>query len=153
MIKDAYQKTIYTVNIEVAKPAEDVFAHVLDLSKWWPEEFVGEPIQPGSEFVFRIGDSHYSTNKVIEFLPNERVAWITTGNGQDTLLPFTHWGLTTDKESFARCSEGWNMIIKDYLFRYINRRSPTMFIKRLGTLKQSSMSAPEPARMNPTTGS
>jgi len=280
MLKDNYRKTIYTVEIEVARPAKDVFAHVLDLPRWWPEEFVGEPIHPGSEFVFRIGDSHYSTNKVIEFLPNERVAWITTGsrrssddfdltgtkmifaltpkggrtvltytyegvvleqeydrlvqicdlcikemfydfissfstsievakpahavferitgdvakwwgfqdlagsstklgdefivnhpgahyskqrlvevvpdkrvvwlvtesnlswlkdpeewngtkmifdltgNGQGTLLHFTHWGLTPDKESFARCSEGWNMIIKDYLFRYITNGIP-----------------------------
>jgi len=277
MLKDNYQKTIYTVDIEALKPAADVFAHVLDFAKWWPEEFVGPALQVGSEFVFRMGDSHYSTNKVLEFVAGRKVAWITTSsrrstddfdwtgtkmifeltpsgdgtvltytydgvvlegeydrlvqicdvcikkmfyafvssfltriemaasaaavferitrdvvkwwgfqdlsgsttklgdefvvnhpgahyskqrlvqvvpdkrvvwlvtestlswlkdpeewtdtkmifelsaNGEGTVLDFTHSGLTPDKESFARCSEGWNMIIKDYLFNFITK--------------------------------
>jgi len=283
MTKNNYPKTIYSVDLEVAKPAADVFAHVLDFAKWWPEEFVGPALQVGSEFVFRIGDSHHSTNKVIEYVPNEKVAWITTSsrrstddfdwtgtkmifaltpkgdgtvltytydgvvleeeydrlvqicdlcikkmfydfissfsatievaapaslvferitrdvvkwwgfddlsgstarlgdefvvnhpgahyskqrlvevvadkrvvwlvtesnlswlkdpeewtdtkmifelsaNGESNLLHFTHSGLTPDKESFARCSEGWNMIIKDYLFNFITKGTPPHF--------------------------
>jgi hypothetical protein len=70
----SYTKTNYTISIELAKSPNDVFNHIIDLSKWWPEEFVGEAIKLNSEFVFRTGDTHYSKNKVVEFVPNKKVA-------------------------------------------------------------------------------
>lgn len=33
-----------SVTIEVAKSPDEVFNHVIELSKWWPEEFAGESI-------------------------------------------------------------------------------------------------------------
>ena len=62
MEKTEYKSAKYTVAIEVAKSPENVFNHVIDLSKWWPEEFEGESIQLNTEFVFRTGDTHYSKN-------------------------------------------------------------------------------------------
>ncbi|HVU55320.1 MAG TPA: hypothetical protein VHD83_09705 [Puia sp.] len=40
------------------------------------------------------------------------------------VLHFMHEGLTPEKESYARCSEGWNMVIKDYLFNFIAAGKP-----------------------------
>ena len=38
-----YSTANYTVAIEVAKSAGDVFNHLIhDVSKWWPEEIEGE---------------------------------------------------------------------------------------------------------------
>ena len=46
------KKTNYSVAIEVAKSPNDVFNHLINLSKWWPEDFEGEDIKLNSEFVF-----------------------------------------------------------------------------------------------------
>src|SRR5438874_1642233 len=73
------KKTIYTVTIEVEKSTHDVFDHVIRLSKWWPEDYVGESLKLNSEFVLQTGDSHYSKNKVIEFIPDKKFGWITIG--------------------------------------------------------------------------
>ena len=40
MTNKNYKAANYTVEIEVAKSPNDVFNHVINLSKWWPEEFV-----------------------------------------------------------------------------------------------------------------
>ena len=34
-------------------------------------------------------------------------------------LTITHDGLVPEKECYSRCSDGWNMIIKEYLFGFI----------------------------------
>ena len=73
-----YKPAKYSVEIELAKSPDDVFNHLIDLSKWWPEEFEGESIKLNSEFIFRTGDSHYSKNKVIEFVPDKKLVWLVT---------------------------------------------------------------------------
>jgi hypothetical protein len=39
--------------------------------------------------------------------------------GDGALLHFTHEGLVPEQECYSKCSEGWNMVIKDYLFDFI----------------------------------
>ncbi|MBS1605509.1 MAG: SRPBCC domain-containing protein [Bacteroidetes bacterium] len=73
-----YKNTSYTVSIEFTMPVDTVFPQLIDLSKWWPEDYVGESIGPGSEFVLKIGDEHFSKNRVIEFIPDKKLAWMTT---------------------------------------------------------------------------
>lgn len=73
-----YKPAKYSVEIELAKSPDDVFDHLIDLSKWWPEEFEGESIELNSEFIFRTGDSHYSKNKVVEFVPDKKLVWLVT---------------------------------------------------------------------------
>jgi len=73
----SYISTTYTVQVEIEKPAEIVFQRLSDLSQWWPEDFSGEPLANNSQFVLTTGDGHYSINKVIAFVPNERIAWQT----------------------------------------------------------------------------
>src|SRR5450432_2023237 len=73
-----YTTANYTVAIELTKSPSDVFNHVINLSKWWPEEFIGENIKLNTEFVFKTGDGHYSKNKVVESVPNKKVVWLVT---------------------------------------------------------------------------
>jgi hypothetical protein len=40
-----YKPAKYSVEIELAKSPDDVFDHIIDLSKWWPEEFEGRKHQ------------------------------------------------------------------------------------------------------------
>ena len=43
-----------------------------------------------------------------------------TPNGDKTVLHFTHEGLVPEKECYAMCQQGWNMVIKDRLLNFIS---------------------------------
>jgi len=144
MTNNHYKAAIYTVEIEFARSPGDVFNHVMEVSKWWPEEFEGEGIKLNSEFVFRSGDTHYSKNKVIEWVQDRKLVWLTTESirktdGYDwtgtkfifelapkddhTLLKFTYDGVVLENEvdRLARICE---MTIKEMLYKFVtNSRS------------------------------
>jgi hypothetical protein len=42
-----------------------------------------------------------------------------TAKGDKTVLHFTHEGLVPEKECYARCEQGWTMVIRDRLFQFI----------------------------------
>jgi hypothetical protein len=42
-----------------------------------------------------------------------------SSTGNKTILHFTHYGLIPVKECYAKCEQGWTMVIKDWLFHYI----------------------------------
>ena len=134
-----YKAANYTVEIEVAKSPGNVFNHVINLSQWWPEEFEGESIKLNTEFVFRTGDTHYSKNKVVEFVPNKKVVWVTTESirktdnydwtdtkfifeltpkGDHTLLKFTYDGVVLENES-DRLVQICDMTIKEIFYNFI----------------------------------
>lgn len=129
----------YTVEIELEKSLNDVFSHIIDLSKWWPEEFQGESIKLNTEFIFHTGDGHYSKNKVVEFVPNKKIVWLTTESirktdnfdwtgtkfifeltpkGDHTLLIFTYDGIVLDNES-DRLAQICDITIKDMFYNFI----------------------------------
>ena len=139
MTNKNYKAANYTVEIEVAKSPDDVFNHVINLSKWWPEEFEGDDITLNTEFVFRTGDSHYSKNKVIEFAPNKKVVWLTiesirktdnfdwtgtkmifelTPKGDNTLLKFTYDGVVPENES-DRLVQVCDTTVKELFYNFI----------------------------------
>jgi hypothetical protein len=139
MTNKNYKAANYTVEIEVAKSPNDVFNHVIDVSEWWPEEFEGESIKFNNEFVFRSGDTHYSKNKVVEFVPNKKVVWLTTDSirktdnydwtgtkfifeltpkGDNTLLKFTYDGVIFENE-YDRLVQICDMTIKEMLYNFL----------------------------------
>jgi hypothetical protein len=139
MINKNYKPAKYSVEIEISKSPEDVFEHVIDLKRWWSEEFEGESIKLNTEFVFKTGDTHYSKNKVIDFVPNKKVAWLTTESirktdnydwtgtkfifeltpkGNNTLLRFTYDGVVLENES-ERLVEICDITIKDMFYNFI----------------------------------
>src|SRR5579859_854988 len=103
-----YKAANYTVSIEIAKSPHDVFNHVIDLSKWWPEAFEGESIKLNAEFILSTGDTHYSRNKVIEFVPDKKVVWITTGSIRKT----DNYDWTGTKFIFELTPQGDNTLLK-----------------------------------------
>jgi hypothetical protein len=135
--------TNYSATIEVAKSAEDVFNHINDVSKWWSKDFEGSSSKLNDEFVICHPGAHYSKQKLIEVIPGKKVVWLVTASELDWLekdkhewtntrmifeitanedkavLHFTHEGLVPEKECYARCEQGWNMVIKDRLFNFI----------------------------------
>ncbi len=92
------------------------------------------------EFVFRSGDTHYSKNKVVEFVPNKKVVWLVTESirktdnfewtgtkmvfeltpkGNNTMLKFTYDGVILENE-YDRLVQICDMVIKEMLYNFIN---------------------------------
>ena len=134
-----YVSTNYSVEIELAKSPNNVFNHLINLRNWWPEDFEGEDIKLNSEFTFTTGDSHYSKNKVIEFLPNKKVIWLTiesirktdnfdwqgtkmifelTPKGDNTIVKFTYDGVVLENE-YDRLVQICNLTLKEMFYNYI----------------------------------
>jgi Holliday junction resolvase-like predicted endonuclease len=136
-------KKSYTTTIEVAQSPEVVFDLINKVSKWWSKDFEGSSAKLGDEFVIYHPDRHYSKQKLIEAVPAKKVVWLVTDSelhwlekdkqewtntkmvfditavGDKTLLHFTHEGLVPEKECYARCEQGWNMVIRERLFEFI----------------------------------
>ena len=86
---------------------------------------------------------HYSKQKLIEVIPGKKIVWLVTESklnwierdkhewtntkmvfeittkGDKTVLHFTHEGLVPEKECYERCVQGWDMVIKEWLFNFI----------------------------------
>ena len=136
----------FTATIEVTKTAHHVFECVRDVSKWWGgKDLKGATSWLNDEFTITHGDAHYSKQRMIELVPDQRVVWLITEGrlgwlerdpqewtnttltfeitprGDKTVLRFTHDGLVPEKECYERCSEGWSLVITDYLFNFITK--------------------------------
>lgn len=133
----------YTATIEVAKSPKDVFNHINDVSKWWSKDFEGSSTKLNDEFIIHHPGRHYSKQKLVEVIPGKKVVWLVTeskltwlekdkfewtstkmvfeitGKGDKTELHFTHEGLVPNKECYAMCQQGWNIVIKERLFNFI----------------------------------
>ena len=130
---------IYSVEMEIAKSPHDVFNHLIDLRKWWPEEFVGDNIRLNSEFVFRTGESHISKNKVIEFVPDKKLVWFTTESirksdnfdwtgtkfifeltpqDNNTLLKFTYDGVVPENE-YDKLVQICDLTVKEMFYNFV----------------------------------
>jgi uncharacterized protein YndB with AHSA1/START domain len=143
-------KKDFTTTIEVAKSPHRVFKCITgDVAKWWGgRDLEGESIRLSDEFVINHPGAHYSKQKLVEVVPDKRIVWLVTDStlnwlkkdqhewantkmifeittkGDKTVLRFTHQGLVPGKECYAMCAQGWNMVIKDYLFNFISYDKP-----------------------------
>jgi hypothetical protein len=143
-------KKKYTTEIEVLKSPSDVFNHLTELSIWWPEEYVGEKIRLNAVFIFKIGDGHFSKNRVIDFEPNKKLAWVATESfrktddfdwsgtkmifelspkGDNTVITFTYDGVVLENEQ-DRLAEICDFCIKDRLYNYIESFSTTIEVEK-----------------------
>jgi hypothetical protein len=133
----------FTTAIEVAKSSQEVFNSIKEVPKWWSKDFEGSSSKLNDEFIIHHPGRHYSKQKLVEVIPNEKIVWLVTegtlhwlqtdkhewtntkmifelrtSNGK-TILHFTHKGLVPVKECYEMCSKGWSMVINDWLFNYI----------------------------------
>jgi hypothetical protein len=134
----------YTATIEVTNPPQEIFQRITrDVAKWWGgKDYSGRSININDEFIVDHPGAHYSKQRLVEVIPGKKVVWLVTESklswlkdqeewtntkmifevktGNSTcFLHFTHKGLVPEKESYARCSEGWDMVIKDWLYSLI----------------------------------
>ncbi len=126
------------VSFTVEETPQEVFAAINNVRGWWSKGLKGASDALGSEFFYKHGDLHESTQKVTELVPGKRVAWRVTKSkltfvdhqeewdGTDvifeiepvknlTRVTMTHVGLTKDKQCFEACSGGWGFYVGDSL--------------------------------------
>jgi hypothetical protein len=143
-------KTSYSVSINVSKPSSEIFSQLVNLSNWWPEEFVGEPIGPNSVFELKTGEEHYSENRVVEFAECSKLIWITTSskrstdnfdwsgtkmifellpNESKTLIRITYDGEVLENEQ-DRLAAICDFCIKDLLYNYLESFSTKIEVEK-----------------------
>jgi hypothetical protein len=139
----------YTTTIEVAQSAKEVFNAINDVTKWWSKDFEGNSTKLNDEFIINHPNQHYSKQKLVEVISDKKVAWLVTESklnwiknnkeewtntkmifeistkGDKTVLHFTHEGLAPEKECYAMCEKGWDIVIKDWLFHLITVGTPS----------------------------
>lgn len=131
----------FTFQFLTAKNAEEIYPMLLDVKSWWKgfygENIQGESNEVGDEFTFFAGDGvHISKQKLIEKLPNERLAWQVIESNlsflndkkewDDTIISFsleemengtkvkfTHQGLMPEIECYENCSLAWTNYLKN----------------------------------------
>jgi uncharacterized protein YndB with AHSA1/START domain len=152
----------FTATIEVAKSPQEVFNCIKEVPKWWSKDFDGSSAKPGDEFIIHHPNQHYSKQKLVEVVPNQKMVWIVTESrldwlenkeewtntkmvfdittrGDKTLLRFTHEGLVPGEECYVMCEKGWNIIIKNWLFHFITVGTPSGEMAKAAETRDSIM--------------
>jgi hypothetical protein len=135
------KKQDFTATLSVSKTPEEVFNCINSVSKWWSKDYEGCSTKLNDEFIICHPDRHYSKQKLIEVIPNKKIVWLVTDSklnwiekdkyewtntkmifeittkGDKTVLLFAHEGLEPEKECYAMCERGWNMVW-DWLYNY-----------------------------------
>jgi len=132
----------FTATLVVAQTPKQVFEAINNPRNWWPGEINGNTSKLNDEFTYRYKELHYSRQRIIEMVPDQKVVWLVTESiinyardknewtgtkisfeifEQDnkTQLLFTHLGLDPQIECFDSCSNSWSRITQQSLFSLI----------------------------------
>jgi len=134
----------FSVSIELSQSPQHVFNCIKDVPNWWSKDYEGSSKQLDDEFIIHHPGAHFSRQKLVELIPDQKMVWQVTEStlywlqhnkqewtntkmifelsalGDKTLLHFTHEGLVPENESYTRCAEGWTLVIKERLANYIH---------------------------------
>ncbi len=136
------QTSDFTITILVDQAPKEVIAAISDPRHWWSGEVTGKALQLNGEFTYRYTDFHYSKQRVIELIPEQKVVWLVTESvinyvedknewtgtkisfevmpqGDKTQLRFSHLGLVPAVDCFDSCSNSWTQLIQQSLFSLI----------------------------------
>ncbi len=115
----------FTTTLVVDQSAKEVFDAINNVRGWWQGEITGNTDQLNEVFTYRMEDIHFSTQQIVEFIPNKdewngtTISFDITEQGKQTALRFTHHGLVPTVECYDVCSGAWEQIIQKSLFNYI----------------------------------
>src|ERR1700740_3590360 len=131
----------YQTTMSIDRPVEEVFQKITRVPQWWTTDFEGKSAMVGDEFIIHHPGAHYAKHLVVESIPGRKLIWLVTESKLDWLrnqgewtntrmifklssgkLYFIHEGLTPDKESYERCSQGWEEVILQKLSSYIHMK-------------------------------
>lgn len=132
----------FTTTIIVDNTPEEVFNAINNVRAWWSEEIEGNTTTLNGEWHYHYQDVHRCSMKIVELIPNKRVAWQVldnyfsftkdksewkdnkiifeiTENGNRTQLQFTQLGLIPEYECFNICQGAWTTYITKSLHSLI----------------------------------
>jgi hypothetical protein len=132
----------YTTSILVNQSQAEIYEAVNNVRGWWQGEIKGNTDNLNEVFSYQMTDVHFSKQKIVELIPNKRVAWLVTESnisfvenkdewidtqisfdistvGKQTQLTFTHKGLTPELECYDNCSNAWGNLIQKSLYSLI----------------------------------
>jgi len=133
----------FTQTLTISQTPQKVFEVILKVRKWWTgyhdETFTGMTQKLNDEFTFHAGNgAHYSKQKIVEIIPNQKVVWLITDSklsflektdewtgtkvifeistqADRTKLTFTHEGLTPEVECYNSCAPAWTEYLQNKL--------------------------------------
>jgi uncharacterized protein YndB with AHSA1/START domain len=149
----------YTTSFTVDQTPAEVFKAVTSPRLWWGAAIKGDTDKEGAEFTFEVPGTHYTKQKLIEVIPNQRVVWLVTEcdltflkqrdewvgtkivfditkEGDKTKLTFTHIGLRPDVECYNFCVPGWEQYAEGSLRQLIETGKGAPFKEVEEKLKQ-----------------
>jgi hypothetical protein len=132
----------YTTTLLVAQTPTQVFNAINNPQVWWSGEIEGNTGKLNDEFTYRYQEFHWSKQRIIEMIPDQKVVWLVTESSinyaqdkrewtgtkisfeiseqdNNTQLRFTHLGLVPQIECFDSCSNAWTELIQQGLFSLI----------------------------------
>ena len=135
------KKQDYNISITVNATEQEAFERINDISGWWTKDFEGHLEKPNDFFTVHFGEV-FITLKVVELIPNKKIAWYVTDcykpwlknkkEWNDTVLSweiskekdvtrigFTHIGLVPGIECYDGCERAWGFYIKESLFKLL----------------------------------
>lgn len=128
----------FTTTILVNQSPKEVIEAISNPQNWWSGEVTGKALQLNDEFSYQYKDFHYSKQRVIELIPEQKVVWLVTESiinyvddkdewtgtkisfevmpqGGKTQLRFSHLGLVPAVACFDSCSNSWSQLIQQSL--------------------------------------
>lgn len=130
------EKENFSYRFKTSKSAHEVYELLLNIDLWWSglfeEHIEGKSENIHDEFSFSAGGGlHYSKQKLVELIPEEKIVWLVTdsklsflktptewngtkisfaisSDNSKTEVTFTHEGLVPQIECYDSCSGAWN---------------------------------------------
>lgn len=129
------KKQSFSYRFTTPQSPEKVFERLQNIPQWWSglfnETIEGKSAKTNDEFTFSAGEGmHFSRQKLVELVPNRKIAWQVTdskltflentsewngtqlqfdlsSDGKITTVTFTHDGLVPQMECYGNCSSAW----------------------------------------------
>ncbi|MDB5285212.1 MAG: hypothetical protein JWR05_161 [Mucilaginibacter sp.] len=128
----------FTTTLLVGQSPKEVFNAVNKPQNWWSGEIEGSSAKLNDEFTYRYKEIHFSKQRVVEMIPNQKVVWLVTDSrinytedinewtgtkisfeitekDSKTELRFSHIGLVPEIECFDSCSSTWTQLVHQSL--------------------------------------
>jgi hypothetical protein len=131
-----------TYTLLVDQTPDKVFNAINNVRGWWTGDIQGSTNKLNDEFTYRYKDFHYSKQKITEFIPGKKIAWLITDSsleflknksewigtkitfdidkkGDKTEVRFTHHGIAPGIECYDKCSNAWGSYVNNSLRKLI----------------------------------